>query len=403
MHFNGLTDKQVEESRKQYGSNVIPDSEPTTFWAEFKETFKDPMIRILLAIAALMIVMCVAGYAEIYEPIGTIVAVLIVAFVTAKTGVASDTKYRQLKDSTKKDQCKVYRNGLVTVIDVDDVVVGDKILLQSGDKIPADGVLIHGSLKVDNSALNGEAEECPKTAADASFALPEDITGDTFVDAHSLFRGAVLFDGEGVLDVRKVGLSTMMGKMAEEMQEDEPDSPLKVKLGKLADMISRFGYIGAVVIAIMYFGYFILSAGGFEAYFSSGAPVIIQDIVEAVSLAVVIIVCAVPEGLPLMISLVLMQNTSKMLDRRLPEHPVQRQDGHHHQGPPGGGGVLHRRRRDHSPGSAVPERQAEGTDRPGHRQEHPVHVRRRGPRGGRKRHGPGADALFGTGDLPQAG
>ena len=92
MHFNGLTDKQVEESRKKYGSNVIPDSEPTTFWAEFKETFKDPMIRILLAIAALMIVMCVLGYAEIYEPIGTVVAVLIVAFVSAKTGVASDTK-----------------------------------------------------------------------------------------------------------------------------------------------------------------------------------------------------------------------------------------------------------------------------------------------------------------------
>lgn len=317
MHFNGLTDKQVEESRKKYGSNVIPDSEPTTFWAEFKETFKDPMIRILLAIAALMIVMCVLGYAEIYEPIGTVVAVLIVAFVSAKTGVASDTKCRQLKDSTKKDQCKVYRNGLVTVIDVDDVVVGDKVLLQSGDKVPADGVLIHGTLRVDNSALNGEAEECPKTAADESFPLPEDITGDTFVDAHSLFRGAVLFDGEGVLDVRKVGLATMMGKMAEEMQDDEPDSPLKVKLGKLADMISRFGYIGAVVIAIMYFGYFILSAGGFAAYFSSGAPVIIQDIVEAVSLAVVIIVCAVPEGLPLMISLVLMQNTSKMLDHNV--------------------------------------------------------------------------------------
>ena len=121
---------------------------------------------------------------------------------------------------------------------MDDVVVGDKVLLQSGDKVPADGVLIHGTLRVDNSALNGEAEECPKTAADESFPLPEDITGDTFVDAHSLFRGAVLFDGEGVLDVRKVGLATMMGKMAEEMQDDEPDSPLKVKLGKLADMIS---------------------------------------------------------------------------------------------------------------------------------------------------------------------
>ncbi len=142
MKFNGLTDKEVEESRKQYGSNAIPDSEPTTFWQEFKETFSDPMIKILLAIAALMIVMFFFGYADIYEPLGTIVAVLIVAFVSAKTGVASDTKYRELKDNTKKDQCKVHRNGVVTVIDVDDVVVGDKVLLQSGDKIPADGELV---------------------------------------------------------------------------------------------------------------------------------------------------------------------------------------------------------------------------------------------------------------------
>ena len=127
MKFNGLNDREVEESRKKYGSNIIPESEPTTFWQEFKETFGDPMIKVLLAIAALMIVMFFLGYAEIYEPLGTIVAVLIVAFVSAKTGVASDTKYRELKDSTKKDQCKVHRNGLVTVIDVDDVVVGDSL------------------------------------------------------------------------------------------------------------------------------------------------------------------------------------------------------------------------------------------------------------------------------------
>lgn len=317
MHFNGLSDKEAAESRAKHGSNLIPDSEPTTFWAEFKETFGDPMIRILLAIAALMIVMCVLGYADIYEPVGTIVAVLIVAFVSAKTGVASDTKYRELKDSTKKDQCKVYRNGLVTVIDVDDVVVGDKVLLQSGDKVPADGILVYGALKVDNSALNGEAEECSKTAAGEDVRLAEEITGDTFVDAHSLFRGAVLFDGEGVLDVQKVGLRTMMGKMAEEMQDDEPDSPLKVKLSKLADMISTFGYIGAIVIAVLYMGYFVLNAGGFGAYLALGAPEIIKDVVEAVSLAIVIIVCAVPEGLPLMISLVLMQNTSKMLDHNV--------------------------------------------------------------------------------------
>ena len=84
MKYNGLTDKQVEESRSKFGSNEIPDSEPTTFWEEFKETFSDPMIKILLAIAALMIVMFFFGYAEIYEPLGTIVAVLIVATVSER-------------------------------------------------------------------------------------------------------------------------------------------------------------------------------------------------------------------------------------------------------------------------------------------------------------------------------
>lgn len=318
MKFNGLSDKEVEQSREKYGSNAIPDSEPTTFWEEFKETFSDPMIKILLAIAALMIVMFFFGYAEIYEPLGTIIAVFIVAFVSAKTGVASDTKYRELKDNTEKDKCKVHRNGVVTVIEVDDVVVGDKILLQSGDKIPADGILIDGALKVDNSALNGEAEECKKTAADPSMQLADDITGDTFVDKSSLFRGAVVFDGEGILDVRKVGLKTMMGKMAEEMQEDEPDSPLKVKLAKLAKQISTFGYIGAIIIALFYLAHAMLVfEGGPSGYFAQPVQDIIMSVINAVSLAVVIIVCAVPEGLPLMISLVLMQNTSKMLDHNV--------------------------------------------------------------------------------------
>lgn len=317
MKFQGLSDQEVQSSREKYGSNAIPESEPTTFWEAFKETFGDPMIKILLVIAAIMIAMFFLGYAEIYEPVGTIVAVLIVAIVSAKTSVASDTKYRQLKDSTKKDTCKVYRNGMVTVIEVDDVVVGDKVLLQSGDKIPADGILVDGDLRVDNSALNGEAEECKKNAAQGHVELPDDITGDTFVDQYSLFRGAVVFDGEGILDVRKVGLKTMMGKMAEEMQEDEPDSPLKVKLAKLANQISTFGYIGAVVIAVLYVIFFVSNAGGITEYLATGWSNILQDVVRAVSLAIVIIVCAVPEGLPLMISLVLMQNTSKMLDHNV--------------------------------------------------------------------------------------
>ena len=180
MKFNGMNDKEVSESREKYGSNVIPDSEPITFWDEFKETFSDPMIRILLVIVVIMLVMYFLGYAEIYEPIGTIVAVFIVAFVTAKTAVASDIKYRELKDSTKKETCKVFRNGFITVIEVDDVVVGDKVILQSGDRIPADGVLIDGDLRVDNAVLNGETEECKKKCRIRGYTISRRTDGRYF-------------------------------------------------------------------------------------------------------------------------------------------------------------------------------------------------------------------------------
>lgn len=317
MKFTGLSTSDVDESRKKYGSNVIPESEPTTFWDEFKETFSDPMIKILLVIAGIMFVMFFMGYAEIYEPLGTCVAILVVAFVSAKTGVASDTAYRKTKASIKKDLVKTYRDGVLKEIVIDDIVVDDIVVLQSGDKIPADGLVVDGTIKVDNSALNGESEDCRKVAITSDIEFPENVTGDTFVDAVSLFRGAVVTDGECTYKVCKVGTETMMGKMAEEMQAEEPDSPLKVKLNDLAHKISVFGYVGAVVIAVFMMAYNVVVADGFSSYIALGATTIIQDVIEAVSLAIVIIVCAVPEGLPLMISLVLMQNTKKMLEHNV--------------------------------------------------------------------------------------
>ena len=317
MELHGLNDLEVKKSREAYGSNEIPDSEPTTFWKEFKETFKDPMIRVLLAISALMIVMFFLGYAEIFEPAGTLVAILIVATVTAKTGVASDTKYRDLKHSVKEEEIKVYRNGNICNTGINQIVTGDLVLLQAGDKIPADGILITGHLNVNNAALNGEAEECPTTAAASDTPFPDEITGDTFVDESSLFRGAIVFDGEGVMLVKKVGIKTMMGRMALEMQEEEPPSPLQVKLSILAGQISKIGYIGAILIALFYVIHFVSMAGGVEPYLNMGWEYILMDLIDAVTIAIVIIVCAVPEGLPLMISIVLMQNTSKMLDHNV--------------------------------------------------------------------------------------
>lgn len=315
MHkkLNGLTAAEVEESRKKHGANSIPEAEPETFWQLFLEGFQDPMIRILCVIAVIMFGMFLVGESDWYEPVGTIIAILLVNFVSARTGVANDRAYRDLKASQKKDTVKARREGVIKVIPADEVVVGDVILLQSGDKILADGILAEGALSVDNSALNGEAEECPKSEAPDGFAIPETITGDTFVDAHSLFRGATVLDGEGYMIVQKVGLDTMMGKMAKDMEDKEPDSPLKVKLNKLAGQISVFGYIGAIIIALAYFVHFIMLAGGLSAYLATGGLSILGDVMNAIAIAITIIVCAVPEGLPLVIALVLMQNTGKLL------------------------------------------------------------------------------------------
>ena len=315
MKFTGLTSAEAEASRLKYGANTIPEPAWTTFGQAFLETFRDPMIRILLVMVALMIAMYFAGHAEIYEPVGTIVTVIIVATVTARTNVASDTEYRALRARTAKDTAKVCRDGGLVVLPVDEIVVGDHVILQGGNKIPADGMLIAGELRVNNTALNGETEECPKTPADSHYVFPTEITGETFVDDATIFRGSVVFDGEGVMEVRRVGVQTMMGRMAAEMQAREPASPLQVKLAKLADQISAFGYLSGLVIISLYMMFFALGAGGLEAYVALGWSQILVDLIQAVSLAILIIVCAVPEGLPLMISLVLMQNTSRMLAR----------------------------------------------------------------------------------------
>ena len=319
--YKGLSTTQVEDSRKKYGSNVIIEAEPPTFWEAFMEGFGDPMIKILCAISVLMICLFLLGHFGIipgevtwYEPAGTILAVIIVNAITAKTSISSDKAYRKLKNSIKKDTVKVYRDGVVTVVEVDDIVVGDIVILQSGDKIPADGILVTGDLRVNNSALNGEAEECKKFAAPEGFVIPDEITGDTFTDKHSLFKGAIVYNGEGLMEIQKVGMETMMGKMAADMADAEDTSPLKEKLNVLAHQISTFGYIGAVVIALAYMIHYIYGAGGIGAWLANGWLPVFNSIIEAVMVAIVIIVCAVPEGLPLMVALVLMQNTGRLLE-----------------------------------------------------------------------------------------
>lgn len=279
--------------------------------------------------------MCVTGYAEWVEPIGTGIAIFIVNFMNAWLGTSNDKAYAKLKAQTKKDTVLVIRDGKVVEIDFDEIVVGDIIKLQSGDKIQADGCLVHGKLKVDNSALNGETEECKKIAiaeseygnidffevnvnpdGTNSFADGKGpkITGDTFVDNHSLFKGVTILDGEGLMVVQSVGMCTMMGKMAEDMNSgEEIETPLKKKLHDLANRISVIGYVAGGLIAVTSFMGYVFDIGGFGAFMALEVPMMLKYVLDAVSTAVTVVVCAVPEGLPMTISLVLMQNTGRLM------------------------------------------------------------------------------------------
>ena len=320
--LKGLTDEQVQESRLKYGSNVIEEAEPETFLDKVKGQLGDPMIKLLIAIAVIMGMLAVIGHGDWLEVAGIVFSVALVTVISARTELASDSEYRKLKSGVKKETCKVYRQGKVVELEIDDIVVGDYIILQSGDKIPADGFLVDGFIKVDNSSLNGESEECKKFAHEDPNSVElstwnTSITGDTFVDETSVFRGAVTVDGSAVMKVVRVGMATVMGEMAKEMADDEVDSPLKVKLSDLAHKISTFGYIGAVLIMVALLFSKVMAMGGFGAYFSQDPILIFKQILEVVMLAVVIIVMAVPEGLPLMIAIVLMQNTKKLLDSQV--------------------------------------------------------------------------------------
>lgn len=312
--LKGLSDEQVLKSREQYGKNEIEEAAPETFLQKVIESLKDPMLMLLIGIATFMLVLSFFGQAEWYEPVGTFIAVALVAFISARTEMASDKKYRELKESTKAEKIKTYRNGVLTVVDISEIVVGDIVVLQNGDKVPADGILLTGDLRVNNSSLNGETEECKKFACADDFTFPENVTGDTLIDKHCMFKGTTIYNGEGIMQVSRVGMKTMMGEMAADMADDDVESPLKVKLGILAKQISTFGYIGAIVIGIVYMIHFIMVAGGFSNYFALGGMHILKDFMQAFTIAILIVVCAVPEGLPLMIALVLQQNTGRLLE-----------------------------------------------------------------------------------------
>ncbi len=318
MKITGLTDAQVQEAKAKFGDNSITEQAREGFWDKLKGNFDDPIIKILIFALVLNVFFAFMGKAEWYESVGIAMAVLLATLVSTFSEYKNESAFQKLQGEASLIKCKVYRNGVVTEIPINDITMGDCVLLQTGDKIPADGVIIDGSINVDQSILNGEAKEeekipAPDEATDAASAESTD-----FLNPHKVFRAAVVAGGSAVMRTVTLGDNTVYGKIAGELQIDEDrDTPLKIKLTDLAGQISKFGYIGGVAIAVAFMFERIAIQHNFDwaqmSAFCSDWMNVLNSLVEAVMLAVIIIVMAVPEGLPLMIAIVSAQNMGKML------------------------------------------------------------------------------------------
>jgi calcium-translocating P-type ATPase len=324
MEQFGLNDAQARQSLEQFGNNRLSEQKTESFWDKLKGNFGDPMIKILifaLLVNVLLVVLYYTGKIEDemawYEPVGIAIAILLATLVSTFSEYRNENAFQVLQKEASRITCKVYRNGVIVELPIDDIVAGDAVLLQPGDKIPADGFLIDGSLKVDQAVLNGEAAEAGKKAVPQGYKFNGEAKID-FLDQHRVFRGAVVYTGNAVMEVAIVGDKSVYGKIASELQQsDERETPLQVKLGALAGGISKFGYIGGVAIALAMLFQRIVVANHFDgaqiALYAGDWAHLLNDIVHAVMFAVIIIVMAVPEGLPLMIAIVSALNMGKML------------------------------------------------------------------------------------------
>ena len=298
--YTGLNDEQVVVNRKKYGTNAISSKKQNSFMKLFIETLADPIIKILLIALAIKTIFLFHDF-DWFETIGIVIAILVASLISAISEYGSESAFERLQEESSKINCKVKRNNKIVEVSIDDVVVDDIVLLQSGDKIPADGIIISGEIDVDESSLNGETIEIVKNAN----------------TDNKVYRGTVVYSKEAVMQTKAVGEATFYGKMTQELQEKNPDSPLKLRLRKLAGTISIIGYISAALVSFSYLFSEIVVQNNFviENIIKTltNFPLIFKYILYALTLSVTIIVVAVPEGLPMMITLVLSSNMKKML------------------------------------------------------------------------------------------
>ncbi len=295
---NGLSNKEVIESRKTYGTNIITSNKTKSFIKQFIMTLGDPIIKILLIALVVKTVFLFQNF-DWFETLGIMIAIFLASFISTISEYGSEKAFIRLQEESSKIMCKVKRNGKLVLVSIDEIVVGDIVKLETGDKIPADGIIIDGEISVDESSLNGESSEVYKSKND------------------KVFRGCVVYSKYALMKVERVGNNTFYGMMAKELQEENPDSPLKLRLRNLAKVISRIGYIGAVLVSFSYLFSVIVIDNGFNMSKIISTITNFRQmanyLIYALTLSVTIIVVAVPEGLPMMITLVLSSNMRRML------------------------------------------------------------------------------------------
>ncbi len=308
MHYNkdGLNDMEVEESRRDNGSNVITETKQNSFLGLLLESLGDPMIKILLIALAIKTIFLFQNF-DWFETIGIVIAIFVASFISTISEYGSEKAFQKLQEESSKIKCRVKRSGNLKELLMDEVVVGDLVLLESGDKVSADGVIVEGEISVDESSLNGETKEKHKKAFLSGLPKEENL----------VFRGTTIYSGTAKMLVTKVGEETFYGKMSKELQEKAPESPLKLRLRNLAKVISKIGYVGAFLVTVSYLFYSIVIQNHFNPELIietvTNFPLLFGHILYALTLSVTIIVVAVPEGLPMMITLVLSSNMKRML------------------------------------------------------------------------------------------
>lgn len=321
-NFKGLTSAEVQASKNTHGDNRLSSKEANSLLSIFIEAFQDQWILILLAALGLKIIFNFVGMifpaigeANWYEAISLIFAILMSTGFSAISQYRNEQKFNTLQEEASKTNAKVYRDGKLKEVLVDNIVKGDQILLQSGDKVPVDGIILEGKLKVNQAVLNGESEDAKKLPLGDQ---EEPDSSDLFTEL-KVFRGTVVTSGEAVMEATQIGDNTVLGSINTSLQEDSKDSPSKEKLNQLAGNIGVLGYSagGAYSVINLVLGFIALN----KANNLNGGSIFLL-IIETILFAVTIIIMAVPEGLPMMLALVSSMNSGRLLAQNiLVRHP----------------------------------------------------------------------------------